>query len=76
MAKSDKSNEIKALKKALKQEQRKNKTLEEKYNDVKLQNKILKCESKKKARKLLLSSLSEKERQLIELLFPDTDTTR
>ena len=48
MVKSDKSNEIKALKKALKQEQRKNKTLEEKYNDVKLQNKILKCESKKK----------------------------
>ncbi|MBR3079050.1 MAG: hypothetical protein IKH01_04455 [Prevotella sp.] len=76
MVKSDKSNEIKALKKALKQEQRKNKTLEEKYNDVKLQNKILKCESKKKARELLLSSLSEKERQLIELLFPDTDTTR
>jgi hypothetical protein len=76
MVKSDKSNEIKALKKALKQEQRKNKTLEEKYNDVKLQNRILKCESKKKARELLLSSLSEKERQLIELLFPDTDTTR
>lgn len=48
MVKSDKSNEIKALKKALKQEQRKNKTLEEKYNDVKLQNRILKCESKKK----------------------------
>ena len=42
MVKSDKSNEIKALKKALKQEQRKNKTLEEKYNDVKLQNRILK----------------------------------
>ena len=76
MVKSDKSNEIKALKKALKQEQRKNKTLEKKHNDVKLQNKILKCESKKKARELLLSSLSEKERQLIELLFPDTDTTR
>jgi hypothetical protein len=76
MVKSDKSNEIKALKKALKQEQRKNKTLEEKYNDVKLQNRILKCESKKKARELLLFSLSEKERQLIELLFPDTDTTR
>ena len=76
MAKSDKTKELKALKKALRQEQRKNKTLEEKYNDVKLQNRILKCESKKKARELLLSSLSEKERQLIELLFPDTDTTR
>ena len=76
MAKSDKTKELKALKKALRQEQRKNKTLEEKYNDVKLQNRILKCESKKKARELLLSSLSEKERQLIELLFPDTDTTK
>lgn len=76
MVKSDKSEEIKALKKELRQAKRKNKALEEKYNDVKLQNKILKCESKKKARELLLSSLSEKERQLIELLFPDTDTTR
>ena len=76
MAKSDKSNEIKALKKALKQEQRKNKTLEEKYNNVRLQNRILKCENKKKARGLILSSLSEKEREVAELLFPDTDTKK
>lgn len=76
MAKSDKTDEVKALKKALRQEQRKIKTLEAKYNELKLQNKILKCGDKKKARELLLSSLSEKERQLIELLFPDTDTTR
>ena len=48
MVKSDKSEEIKALKKELRQAKRKNKALEEKYNDVKLQNKILKCESKKK----------------------------
>lgn len=75
MVKSDKSEEIKALKKELRQAKRKNKALEEKYNDVKLQNKILKCESKK-ARELLLSSLSEKARELTELLFPDTDTTK
>lgn len=76
MVKSDKSEEIKALKKELRQAKRKNKALEEKYNDVKLQNKILKCESKKKVRELLLSSLSEKARELTELLFPDTDTTK
>ena len=76
MAKSDKTKELKALKKALRQEQRKNKTLEEKYNNVRLQNRILKCENKKKARGLILSSLSEKERELVELLFPDTDTER
>ena len=42
MVKSDKSEEIKALKKELRQAKRKNKALEEKYNDVKRQNKILK----------------------------------
>ena len=76
MAKSDKTEELKALKKALRQEQRKNKTLEEKYNNVRLQNRILKCENKKKARGLILSSLSEKGREVAELLFPDTDTKK
>ena len=76
MVKSDKNEEVKALKKALRQEQRKNKTLEEKYNNVRLQNRILKCENKKKARGLILSSLSEKEREVAELLFPDTDTKK
>ena len=76
MAKSDKTKELKALKKALRQEQRKNKTLEEKYNNVRLQNRILKCENKKKARGLILSSLSEKGREVAELLFPDTDTMK
>ena len=76
MAKSDKTKELKALKKALRQEQRKNKTLEEKYNNVRLQNRILKCENKKKARGLILSSLSEKEREVAELLFPDTDAKK
>ena len=76
MTKSDKTKELKALKKALRQEQRKNKTLEEKYNNVRRQNRILKCENKKKARGLILSSLSEKEREVAELLFPDTDTKK
>ena len=76
MAKSDKSEEIKALKKALSQEKRKNKTLEKKYSEEKLKNKLQKCESKKKARELTLSSLSEKEREVVELLFPDTDTEK
>ena len=76
MVKSDKSEEIKALKKALSQEKRKNKALEKKYGEEKLKNKLLKCDSKKKARELLLFSLSEKERQLMEFLFPDTDTMR
>jgi DNA-directed RNA polymerase specialized sigma subunit len=76
MTKSDTNEELKALKKALRKEQRKNKTLEEKYNSVKHQNKILKCGNKKKAGELILSSLSEKEQEVVELLFPDTGTER
>jgi hypothetical protein len=76
MAKSDKSEEIRALKKALSQEKKKNKSLEKKYSEEKLKNKLLECDSKKKARELILSSLSEKERELTELLFPDTDTEK
>ena len=76
MTKSDKNEEIRALKKALNQEKRKNKTLEKRYSEEKLKNKLLKCDSKKKARELILSSLSEKEKELIELLFPDTDTEK
>ena len=63
-------------KKALNQEKRKVETLEKKYSEEKFKNKLLKCDSKKKARELLLSSLSEKERELVELLFPDTDTEK
>jgi len=76
MEKTGKNEEIKALKKALKQEQRKNVALEKKYDALNQQYKILKCDNKKKARKLLISSLSEKERQLVEMLFPDTDTKK
>ena len=52
MVKSDKNEEIRALKKALNQEKRKNKTLEKRYSEEKLKNKLLKCDSKKKAREL------------------------
>jgi hypothetical protein len=76
MVKPGKNEEIRALKKALNQEKRKNKTLEKRYSEEKLKNKLLKCDSKKKARELILSSLSEKEKELIELLFPDTDTEK
>ena len=76
MVKSDKNEEIRVLKKALNQEKRKNKTLEQRYSEEKLKNKLLQCDSKKKARELILSSLSEKEKELIELLFPDTDTEK
>lgn len=43
---------------------------------LKTSNKVLSTESKKKQRKLILSSLTEKEREITELLFPDTDTKR
>ena len=76
MAKLYKSKIIEALKKALSQEKRENKALEKKYGEEKLKNKLLKCDSKKKARELLLSSLSEKEQELVELMFPDTDTEK
>ena len=75
MVKSDKNEEIRVLKKALNQEKRKNKTLEKRYSEEKLKNKLLKCDSKK-AGELILSALSEKEKELIELLFPDTDTEK
>lgn len=50
MTKLCKSKIIEALKKALSQEKRENKALEKKYGEEKLKNKLLKCDSKKKAR--------------------------
>ena len=61
MVKSDKSEEIKALKKALSQEKRKNKALEKKYGEEKLKNKLLKCDSKKKQENCFYS-LSQRKR--------------
>ena len=74
MASIDKSDENKELKRQLRQAQSKIDKMSSEIKDLKTRNKILSAESKKKQRKLILSSLTEKEREIVELLFPDTDT--
>ena len=74
MANIDKSDENKELKRQLRQAQSKIDKMSSEIKDLKTRNKILSAESKKKQRKLILSSLTEKEREMVELLFPDTDT--
>ena len=76
MAKIDKTEENRQLKKQLKQAQRKMERMSAEIKSLKTSNKVLSTESKKKQRKLILSSLTEKEREITELLFPDTDTKR
>ena len=76
MTNIDKKEEIRELKKQLKQAQRKIAKLQSDKESLKTSNKVLRTESKKKQRKLILSSLTEKEREITELLFPDTDTER
>lgn len=76
MAKIDKGEENRQLKKQLKQAQRKMERMSAEIKSLKTSNKVLSTESKKKQRKLILSSLTEKEREITELLFPDTDTKR
>ena len=76
MAKIDKREENRQLKKQLKQAQRKMERMSAEIKSLKISNKVLSTESKKKQRKLILSSLTEKEREITELLFPDTDTKR
>ena len=76
MAKIDKIEENRQLKKQLKQALRKIEKLQSENKSLKTSNKALSTESKKKQRKLILSSLTEKEREITELLFPDTDTKR
>ena len=76
MAKIDKREENRQLKKRLKQAQRKMERMSAEIKSLKTSNKVLSTESKKKQRKLILSSLTEKEREVTELLFPDTDTKR
>jgi cell division protein FtsB len=76
MAKIDKREENRQLKKQLKQAQRKMERMSAEIKSLKTSNKVLSTESKKKQRKLILSSLTEKEREITELLFPDTDTKR
>ena len=76
MANIDKDEEIRQLKKQLKQAQRKIDKLQSDKEALKTSNKVLRTDCKKKQRKLILSSLTEKEREVTELLFPDTDTKR
>ena len=76
MANIDKKKESGQLKKQLKQALQKIEKLQSENKSLKTKNKVLSTESKKKQRKLILSSLPEKEREITELLFPDTDTKR
>ena len=76
MTNIDKKEESKKLKKQLKQALRKIEKLQSENESLKTSNKALSTESKKKQRKLILSSLPEKEREVTELLFPDTDTKK
>ena len=76
MANIDKKEENRQLKKQLKQALRKIEKLQSENESLKTSNKVLSTESKKKQRKLILSSLTEKEREITELLFPDTDTEK
>ena len=76
MANIDKKEENRQLKRQLKQALRKIEKLQAENDSLKTSNKVLSTESKKKQRKLILSSLTEKEREITELLFPDTDTEK
>ena len=76
MANIDKKEENRQLKKQLKQALRKIEKLQSENESLKTSNKVLSTESKKKQRKLILSSLTEKEWEITELLFPDTDTKK
>ena len=76
MANIDKSDENKELKRQLRQAQSKIEKMSSEIKALKTKNKVLSTESKKKQRKLILSSLTEKEREIVELLFPDTDTKK
>ena len=76
MANIDKTEENRQLKKQLKQALRKIEKLQSENESLKTKNKVLSTESKKKQQKLILSSLTEKEREIVELLFPDIDTKR
>lgn len=68
MANIDKSDENKKLKRQLRQAQSKIDKMSSEIKDLKTKNKILSAESKKKQRKLILSSLTEKEREIVDLL--------
>ena len=76
MANVDKSEENEELRRQLKKAQSKIDKMSSEIESLKTKNKVLAAESKKKQQKLILSSLTEKEREIVELLFPDIDTKR
>ena len=76
MANIDKSEENKELRRQLKKAQSKIDKMSSEIESLKTKNKALAAEGKKKQQKLILSSLTEKEREIVELLFPDIDTKR
>ena len=76
MANIDKSEENKELRRQLKKAQSKIDKMSSEIESLKTKNTALAAESKKKQQKLILSSLTGKEREIVELLFPDIDTKR
>jgi hypothetical protein len=77
MSKVDKNEELKRVKKALRDERKKNERLSERLKAAKQENRRLKGgaeKSKKKAGKEALDLLTEKELEVVSLVFPDIDT--
>lgn len=77
MSEVDKNEELKRVKKALRDERKKNERLSERLKAAKQENRRLKGaakKSKKKAGKKALALLTEKELEVVSLVFPDIDT--
>ena len=77
MSEVDKNEELKRVKKALRDERKKNERLSERLKAAKQENRRLKGgekKSKKKAGKEALDLLTEKELEVVSLVFPDIDT--
>lgn len=77
MSEVDKNEELKRVKKALRDERKKNERLSERLKAAKQENRRLKVgakKSKKKAGKEALDLLTEKEQEVVSLVFPDIDT--
>ena len=79
MSEVDKNEELKRVKKALRDERKKNERLSERLKAAKQENRQLKGtskKSKKKAGKAPLAHLTEKELEVVSLVFPDIDTEK
>ena len=77
MSEVDKNEELKRVKKALRDERKKNERLSERLKAANQENRRLKGgtkKSKKKAGKEALDLLTEKELEVVSLVFPDIDT--